>query len=201
MFADLAHFAVCVLCSAPAVPRLCSQGPAGVFGASHSSHARFAPAVALTGQRPCAPRCALLTCVPAAAGANSLGAHWQSVKGQLTTLVLDDGHHFEGYTRADGETLDGGPTGFAIKDSFEGPGTWMNAGTAAPFDGEYEAFRCVCLLHACLHGVAGPSARRSHVCTHMMRGRLSGSRQWFIHLLTSGVSVPYASSAHALRLY
>ena len=105
---------------------------------------------------------------PAAPGANSSCAQWQSVKGQLTTLVLDDGHHFEGYTRADGETLDGGPTGFKIKDTFEGPGTWLNAGTAAPFDGEYEAFRCVCLLLACLHGFVSKPSAAHHV--------LSGSK-------------------------
>jgi len=36
-------------------------------------------------------------------------------------------HHFEGYTRADGETFDGGVLGFAITSKFEGPGTWYDA--------------------------------------------------------------------------
>mmetsp|Transcript_64667 Transcript_64667/g.104631 ORF Transcript_64667/g.104631 Transcript_64667/m.104631 type:complete len:94 (+) Transcript_64667:169-450(+) len=46
-----------------------------------------------------------------------------------TSLVMDDKHHFEGYTRADGEVFDGGVTGFKITNTFEGPGTWYNKDT------------------------------------------------------------------------
>ena len=54
---------------------------------------------------------------------------------------MDDFHHFEGYTRADGEEFHGDATGFAIVDTFEGPGTWFNVENIAPFGGSYEAKR------------------------------------------------------------
>jgi hypothetical protein len=37
--------------------------------------------------------------------------HFVALKAQMTTLMSDDGqHHFDGYTRADGEQFDGGYT-------------------------------------------------------------------------------------------
>ena len=55
---------------------------------------------------------------------------------------MDEFHHFEGYTRADGEEFHGNASGFAIVDTFEGPGTWFNVENFAPFGGSYEAKRC-----------------------------------------------------------